>query len=167
MSNKRGVSELVSYVLLISITFAIAAIVYGWLMFYVTPAKEVKCEEGITLTIRSLVYNCTSKSLNMTLQNRGLFNVDGYRVRVNNKSGADIGVYTINMTGRVMNTSNGTSSGVIIDYYARANITDVPYPGTGKPIAGNLTFIEVQPYSIIENENVACDNLAKHAITCA
>ena len=159
--NKKGVSEIVSYVLLISITFAIASIVYAWLMFYVTPGKELKCDEGVSLTIRSVFYNCTTKSLNVSLQNRGLFNIDGYRVRVNNKTGAEIGVYTINMTGIPMNTSNTT-----YDYYAHANVTDVTV-GYGRTIAGNLTFIEVQPYNLIEGENISCDTVAKHTIACA
>jgi len=164
ISNKKGVSEIVAYVLLISISFAIAAMVYSWLTFYVTPAKEIKCDEGVSLTIRGVTYNCTSKSLNITLQNRGLFDVDGYKIRVNNKSGADIGVYMINATGVPVKASNGTYSGVIYDYYAMAIKTDA---AVSKPIAGNLTFIEVQPYSIIEGETIACDTIAKQIISCA
>ena len=164
INSKKGVSEIVAYVLLISISFAIAAIVYSWLMFYVTPAKEIKCDEGISLTIRSVAYNCTTKSLNVTLQNRGLFDVDGYKIRVNNKSGADIGVYMINSTGIPVRASNDTYSGVIYDYYLQANRTDNP---VSKFIAGNLTFIEVQPYSIIENEVIVCDTIAKQTIVCA
>jgi hypothetical protein len=60
-----------------------------------------------------------------------------------------------------------SGSGTIVDYYAHANMTYVPSPGTGKSIRGNLTFVEIQPYSIIENENIVCDNIAKHTITCA
>jgi FlaG/FlaF family flagellin (archaellin) len=163
-ANKKGVSEIVAYVLLISISFAIAAIVYSWLMFYVTPAKEIKCDEGISLTIRSVTYNCATKSLNITLQNRGLFDVDGYKIRVNNKTGADIGVYMINATGVPVRASNATYGGVIYDYYSAATRTDTAVP---RAIGGNLTFIEVQPYSIIEGEVVACDTIAKQAIVCA
>lgn len=158
INNKRGVSELVSYVLLISITFAIAAIVYSWLMFYVTPAEELKCDDGVALNIRSTVYNCTTKSLNITLQNRGLFSVDGYKVRVNNRTDADIGVYTINRTGRAMNTS-----ALISDYYVHANVTD----GGAASIKGNLTFIEIQPYKIIENQTIVCDSVARHNVVCS
>ncbi len=155
---KRGVSEIVSYVLLISITFAIAAIVYSWLMFYVTPSEELKCDDGVALTIRSITYNCTNKSLSISLQNRGLFDIDGYRVRVNNRTGADVGVYTINATGVPVGTDV-----TITDYYVNSSIKD----GASGLINGNLTFVEIQAYNIIESRTISCDNIAKHVITCS
>lgn len=158
IGRKRGVSEIVSYVLLISITFAIAAIVYSWLMFYVTPSKELRCDDGVALTIRSITYNCTNKSLSITLQNRGLFNVDGYMVRVNNRTGADVGVYTINLTGIPINTDM-----TIVDRYVNSTIKD----GSTGLINGNLTFVEVQAFNFIESQTIFCDNIAKHVITCS
>jgi hypothetical protein len=126
------------------------------LIFYVTPGQENKCDEGISLTIRGYVYNTTTQSLNLSLQNRGTFTIDGYIIRVNNKTKADIGVYTINLTGKILNTSE-----VYFDYYSRANITaTLPQ----KQITGNLTFIEVQPFIDQNGSVIYCDNIAKHTI---
>lgn len=159
ISNKKGVSEIVSYVLLISITFAIAGMVYGWLVFYVTPGKETKCDDGVALTIRSYHYDCTTKALNLTLQNRGLFDTDGYIIRVNNQTGAEIGVYSLNKTG--INISTGST---VNDYYANSSRLD----DTRRNLVGNIKFIEVQPFAIQgANSTVYCDNIAEQKIVCA
>jgi len=157
--DKKGVSEIVSYVLLISITFAIAGIVYSWLIFYVTPGKETKCEEGISLTIRSYSYNCNTKALNLSLQNRGLFDIDGYLIRVTNQSNTDIGIYTLNKTGA--NISVGVT---YLDYYSNSSILN----DSKKNLGGIIKFLEVQPF-VYQNGSVPiyCENVAKQVIVCA
>jgi len=158
VSDKKGVSEIVSYVLLISITFAVAGLVYSWLMFYVTPGKETKCDEGVSLTIRGYNYNCINKSLNLTIQNRGLFDVDGYLIRVNNQSGSDIGVYILNSTGKRMNTSE-----VYTDVYSESNKLS-----GSKILKGTIKFIEIQPF-VRQNgtSEIYCESVAKQVIVCA
>jgi flagellin-like protein len=156
--GKKGVSEIVSYVLLISITFVIAGVVYSWLMFYVTPGKETKCEEGISLTIRGYFYNCSTKQFNLTIQNRGLFDVDGYILRVNNQSGSDMGVYTLNSTGKKMNTSE-----VHIDFYA-----DSSKLRDNKELKGIIKFVEIQPFVSQNRTNpIYCESVAKQEIICS
>ncbi len=130
--NKRGVSEVVGYVMLISISFVLAGMVYTWLKFYVAPEEEIKCDAGVSLTIRSYTYNCDTGSLNLSVQNRGLFDVDGYVVRVNNRSAeSGIGVYTLNRTGKSLPTGES-----YYDYYAQGNLTI-----SGQSIAGRLYFV--------------------------
>lgn len=158
--GKRGVSEIVSYVLLISITFAISGMIYAWLVFYVTPGQEVKCDEGISLTIRSYVYNCTAspKTFNITLQNRGLFDIDGYVIRVNNQTGSQIGVYTLNKNGT--NISTGVT---YTDYYS--NATNL---AGEKVLGGQIQFIEIQPFTKQGgNLTVYCNNIAEQKISCS
>jgi len=157
LDNKKGVSEIVSYVLLISITFGIAGMVYAWLVYYVTPGEEVKCDEGIALTIRSYNYNCTTKALNITLQNRGLFDVDGFVIRLNNNSRSELGVYTLNKTGTNVSTGISLSS-----YYSNSSNLE-----SSKIMRGNITFIEVQPFTKQKgNLTVYCDALVKQKVSC-
>ncbi len=158
LNNKRGVSEIVSYVLLISITFIIAGVVYSWLMFYITPGKETKCDEGVSLTIRGYNYDCITKRLNLTIQNRGLFDVEGYLIRVNNQSGTDIGIYTLNSTGKSLNTSE-----VYVDTYV-----DSSKLKDNKILKGAIKFIEIQPF-VKQNgtSEIYCENVAKQVIVCA
>jgi hypothetical protein len=157
LANKKGVSEIVSYVLLISITFGIAGMVYAWLVYYVTPGEEIKCDEGIALTIRSYNYDCATKALNLSLQNRGLFDVDGYIIRLNNNSKAELGVYTLNKTGT--NISTGTT---LTYYYSNSSNLE-----SNKRMMGNMTFIEVQPFTKQRgNLTVYCDNVVKQKVSC-
>ena len=162
--NKRGVSEIVSYVLLISITFIIAGMVYSWLTFYVTPGKETKCEEGVSLTLRSYYYNCTTKALNLTLQNRGLFDIDGYIIRVGNQSNSEIGVYSLNKTGKILNTSE-----VYVDIYVNSSHLDSISTTSNiqKNVTGNISFIEIQPYEIQDESTVFCESVVKQKMECS
>jgi hypothetical protein len=79
--NRKAVSEMVTYVLLVSLAIAMAGGVYAWLRFYIqNPFPEQSCE--ITLVIEN--YNCSDNILNLTVQNRGRFDVDGYIIKINN-----------------------------------------------------------------------------------
>jgi hypothetical protein len=72
---------MITYVLLISLAVAMSGAVYAWLRFYVqSPFSEENCE--IDLVIES--YNCNNSMLNLTVQNRGKFDADGYIIKINN-----------------------------------------------------------------------------------
>ena len=154
--NKRGVSEIVSYVLLISVTFAIAGIVYAWLVFYVTPGEEVKCKDDLEITIYSSDYDCAENTLNLTLQNKGLFDIDGYVIRLNNKSGAEIGIYVLNKTG------TNISTGSIVNNYYGSNWK----LANGNLLGGNITLIEVQPFKREDNLDIYCEGIVRKKISC-
>ena len=76
--NKRGVSIVVGYVLLITIVIAIAGIVYSWLRWYVTPGEDISCPDGVSLVIKE--YECVGDILNLTIKNKGRFSFDGFVV---------------------------------------------------------------------------------------
>jgi len=82
--NKKALSEIVSYVLLIVIAMALAAGVFAWVKFYIPQEKE-KCSEDVSLSISE--YSCSNGVLTITLANRGYFNVDGFFVKASNESG--------------------------------------------------------------------------------
>ncbi len=160
LKSKRGVSEVVAYVLLISISFALAGMVFTWLKFYVTPHEEIKCDEGVSLIIREYNYNCSTKNLTLTLQNRGLFNFEGYIIRVNNRSSSDIGVYTLNKTGKPLLT--GETQVISIN----SSLVDSTPQGS---IEGDLKFVEVQPFQNKQgNYSVYCiDSISKFSLSCS
>jgi hypothetical protein len=92
LSEKRAISEVVSYVLLVSLSIAMAGIIYAWLNFYVkSPLPEESCPD-VSLII--LEYKCDSTTgfLNLTVQNRGRFDVDGYYLKINNGQ-RDVNLY--------------------------------------------------------------------------
>lgn len=157
VKEKRGVSEIVSYVLLISITFIISGMVYAWLVFYVTPGEEIKCDDGVSLTISDYHYNCSTKELNITLQNRGLFDVDGYTIRVNNRSDSRMGVYTLNSTGL-----NISTNGLVKIYFPNSSELEKE-----KSFTSVIKFMEVQPYVRNGNSKINCEHIAKQNIECS
>lgn len=85
--NKTGVSEIVSYVLLISIVIGISIGVYAWMKVYAVNPNTVDCKEGTSITLQD--YECStspSPSITLTIRNNGRFNITGVIVAVANSS---------------------------------------------------------------------------------
>ncbi|MAG24784.1 hypothetical protein CMI47_04320 [Candidatus Pacearchaeota archaeon] len=80
MKNKRGVSMMVNYVILIIIAVSLALLVYSFLTVYVPKFQTPECPEGINLIIQD--YSCASEVLKINLANKGLFNIDLAKVRL-------------------------------------------------------------------------------------
>ena len=98
--DKKAISNIVAYVLLISITIGLSITVYNWLRFYVSEEIVEQCPDSVNIIIED--YNCTSGTngfLNITLKNKGLFSVDGYILRVHDSSDAEFGFYVLTDTG--------------------------------------------------------------------
>ncbi len=99
--NKRGISIVIGYILLVAITITMSLFVYQWLKTYV-PKESIKCSEGTSVFIKSISYNCTSKKLDMTLKNNGKFSVAGFFIYASNISDTDA-VATIDLSKNVTN----------------------------------------------------------------
>jgi len=161
--RKKAVSEIVAYVLLITIAISLSGMVYAWLRWYITPGQEIKCDSGTTLIIKDYKYTWgLSASLNITLQNKGLFKIDGFIISVNDRPGRTVGVYTLKINGLdayqpVEGFSPGTEVSLNLD-------TSVDYDNNPLDC---LTYIEVQPFVVQDNHRVVCGDLAKQALTCA
>lgn len=79
--NKRAVSTMVSYALLVVIGIAISAIAYPYLKNIVTPPQYVECPPDMSVSIEEVQCNRADWSLSLRLLNRGLFNVTGVYIR--------------------------------------------------------------------------------------
>jgi len=75
--NKRGISIMVGYVLLVSFAVFMGVIVYQWMKTFV-PKEALECPEGTSLFIKDYTYNCSTKELDLVLTNNGRFNIGGY-----------------------------------------------------------------------------------------
>ena len=88
--DKRGISEIVSYVLLIVIALAISVLVFALLKVYV-PKEKPQCKEGINLIMEDV--SCTympattENILKVSLQNQGLFKVEKAFIRISKVTG--------------------------------------------------------------------------------
>ncbi len=88
--NKKGVSEIIGYVLLIVIALALSVFVYAYLKLYV-PKPSPECQDAIHLTIQNSSCTCIIGGnppchLDLTLKNRGLFKVHAAYVRADEPS---------------------------------------------------------------------------------
>lgn len=81
LDNKKGLSVVVGYVLLIVISLSLSLMVYTW-MKRSAIKPETTCPETISIMITN--YECTtsSKEISLTLENNGLYNIDGAIIKV-------------------------------------------------------------------------------------
>ena len=79
MKNKKAISEIVSYVLLIVIAIGISAMVFAFLRVYI-PKAQPACPSDVSLIVQS--YDCAGNNLNLTISNKGLWKVDMAYVRL-------------------------------------------------------------------------------------
>lgn len=156
IGEKRGLSNLVAYVLLISITIALSVMVYGWLKFYVEGEDVVTCSDKVNVIIND--YECFSGvdgSLNVSLKNKGLFSIDGYILRVHDRPDADFGFYTLDNSGFVL--APGEEVDVSYDFS--------DYDGDFEHNLESVTLVEVQPF-IMEEGKVSCESYSSQRVVC-
>ena len=148
LRDKKGLSNLIAYVLLISITLSLSVMVYGWLKFFVGGATVVECPSNTNVVIDS--YTCSPDNLTVTIKNRGLFDVDGYILRTHNRPGAEFGVYVFNETGSFLSPGNEVTSVYVF------------------PIDGidDVTLADVQPFVNMSGKDVYCESYSSQKINC-
>lgn len=84
--NKKAVSLMVSYVLLIVISLSLAGMVYGFLKFKAQLPDEIKCPEQVALIIKDYSCDADLNIIQIEIQNKGLFNVNGFFIRATNNT---------------------------------------------------------------------------------
>lgn len=98
MKNKKALSEVIGYTLLVILGITIAGMVGVWLRMQV-PSEETgnTCPEETSLIIQD--YKCTvigsTRYLNITIKNKGFFSVDGFVLKYTNAESGKIGLYNL------------------------------------------------------------------------
>ncbi len=153
-TDKRGLSNLVAYVLLISITLSLSVMVYGWLKNYTKSDKTPVCPDNVNVIVGD--YHCAggvNGNITVDLENKGLFDVGGFVVRVSDKPNAKFGIYTLDSNG--IKLGPGDSKKIVYKFK--------DYTTT---IIKNVTLLDVQPY-ILKDGKVACDTYTSQKIVCS
>lgn len=109
--NKKAVSAIIGYVLLITFGIILSAIVYNYLKTYV-PKDLIECPEGASIFLKD--YSCSGGILNLTLKNNGRFNLAGYYIHYSNNTEQDIA--TKNMAGNFQQDTATNSTSVAGSY---------------------------------------------------
>jgi len=154
LSDKRGISNIIGYVLLIGISISLSVLVFNWLRFYVSPDEIEQCPDAIDVIIED--YACVSGAngfLNISLKNKGRFSVDGYILRVHDSPDAEFGFYILNDSGQFLAPGKEIES---VYFFNGSN--------HGKNYT-DMTFVEVQPF-LMDGRKISCKSYAYQRIIC-
>jgi hypothetical protein len=81
MNNKKGVSIMVGYVLLVTLAIVMGGIIYVWMKSYV-PVDKVGCPDGTSFVVTGYDYECSNLTrINVTIKNNGLFGIAGFFIK--------------------------------------------------------------------------------------
>ena len=148
--NKRAVSLMVGYVLLVTIAIVMGAVVYNWMKSYV-PRESLECPDSVSVFIKDVVCEGSAGDYNLMLNltNNGRFSVDGYFIRaaesseqtIASKDISDSIVFGASAAGGVVRWNNQLSPG--------KNAFEAGYS-----LENPIYFIEITPiiYETIENK---------------
>lgn len=86
IKEKKGVSVIISYVLLIALALTLAAIVYAWLSSYAkTSLEEQKCPDGVNIRFEKIT--CGDGKIKLKIINNGLFSIAGFVAKYSKEKG--------------------------------------------------------------------------------
>ena len=151
--QKKGVSVLISYVLLITMAIALAAGTYYFLKTYAEkPLPEETCPEGTNIVIEN--YSCSNGQLDLTIKNRGLHAVTGVYVKISNESESELLYDLWDMSSRAdCNIVNKCTPCFSLDPGHECLASNIPYNNYGK-----ITKIMIIPYKKEETYTRLCKN---------
>lgn len=161
--NKKGVSEMIGYVVLIAIAVSLSIAVFFYLKLYL-PDERPECEVDIKLTIDSVscVWNSPTNpnfvNINLNVTNRGLFKVEGAYIKIGDYNRAFREDLNPDLT--LISSCNGA--------------TGILNPGekfcktyTYSPVPSIVQEVSVQPVVWIDNKPVLCPNaVVTKSIAC-
>jgi hypothetical protein len=87
--NKKAISNMVAYTILISMTLVLSVFVGNWLRFYAEEGTAGECPENVEVSLAN--YSCTSGpfgEFSAAIKNTGLFRIDGVVVRITDDEAA-------------------------------------------------------------------------------
>jgi len=147
--RKKGVSVVVSYVLLIVITLSLSIGGYIWLKRMII-APESECPEGVSILIEN--YECLGdRGITLNLENTGRFNIDGVLIKASTSA-----------TG-VISCVLGAGKGEPVFFVDNSQPSPLK-PGEKKEIKESydrckpsISAIEMTPIKLYKGNTLLCD----------
>jgi hypothetical protein len=164
LKDRKGISMIIGYVLLIAISIVMSVIVYQWIKTYV-PTESLECDEGTSIFIRTINYDCENSRLNITLKNNGKFSINGIYIRVSNKSGEELAA--IDISSRLLDGGIISATSIVFSELVENALTP-DEPSNLKILSfnvsglGQLYTLEIVPIrlQVIEDkkQSLSCSN---------
>ena len=159
--NKKGLSEVIGYVLLILIALSLSVAVYAWVNYVLIKPVTV-CHDDVSLTIED--YVCGNGNLQLTLRNRGLHDTGGFAVKVRETGKTGPPIMKVKSGGEETND-------VLINFDAGTeNIVSLGYPNAVEvgELVTSIDMIQIEPIELIDGNLVYCkdDVIKQELIDC-
>jgi hypothetical protein len=181
IKNKRGISEILGYILLISFAVFMSFIVYQGLKTYV-PVGAIECPDGVSIFVSSS--NCTLNDekydLTAVIKNNGRHNIAGYYIHASNNSEQEVATidlvrYLNKQGGQVGNISSLVvfiqyGEGAISTMVNSVNVSDRAY-ASYEGIPTKIYSVDIIPVRFQKEGNrlrqVSCGKaVVREKITC-
>lgn len=150
--NKRGISEIVAYAIMIAIAIGLATAVFAWYKVVVEGTKEaVDCKDGTSVYLDS--YRCVPSpgqtDLVLTIKNNGGFNVSGVIVKVSDDVAKEPTNTLLPVGGLSINAGTYTFSSDL----KPGEQKDATFKNSS---SGPIRRVSIQPYVYINKRIVVC-----------
>jgi len=151
--DKKGVSLMISYVLLILISVVVAISIFAWLKLAANVEPVISCEEGSSINV--IDYVCINRVLELTVKNNGRFNLGGFVLTV----GDNIERVPISPITPIDDSSEYIESGYyVFDESLRPEQTKIARFEGSSLNFDNIKNIRVQPFIILESgDKIICE----------
>ncbi len=167
--NKKGISIMIGYVLLITAAVAMSVAIYQWMKTYL-PGEELECPDGVSIFIKDINLNCANLNLDLTLKNNGKFNIAGYFIHATNDSSQKLA--TIDLSQYINESNEVLLENAILFTSTKENAMKPNEERTESfNLANQIYSIEIIPIRFEEIENkrrlVSCgDSKVKEVVSC-
>jgi len=162
--DKKALSEMVSYILLVVIAIGLSVGIYSWLRGQLPSESEEKCSEDVAITIRDYDCDTTNDIITLTLENSGMFNIQGVYARGANEIGK-ITTLMLDSPTKLVVAGEGISTLGRYDFspssplkIGKTKEVKFYYNFTAQ-IGDKLEKIQIQPFVNGKTNLLLCDNV--------
>lgn len=158
--SKKALSEMISYVILISITVALSITAYAYLRTIAKPPIPIDCEPETSMILTSYNISDDLSKMEITMKNNGRFNINGYILTVSDN---------VSREPTILLVRRGFPSTLAGQEYFLSPLKpneETRMPAIFEDEDQNNNFInlskirtvQVQPFIVVNNKRIICIN---------
>ncbi len=154
IKNKKADVQMVSYVVLIVISLSLSVMVYSFLKTKtcILGGCNEKCPEDISIIIENVI--CQNNKINLTISNRGFFNVSLLYVKMGNE------------TKKIPFPINKGNETLVYPLPPQGTVTNI-YTIPPILLGEGEYFVDVQPAVLsVKKTPMLCKNIPRQSVIC-